>query len=278
MFLVPAFVIYVAVIVIPILYSLFISMHDWNGVGEMKFLGLGNYIQLFTADEVFQKSLVNTIIWVLLTIVVTTSISLLFAVMLNKKFAGRTLFRGLLYFPCVIAPIAVSIIWRWMYDPNIGFFNWFFDAIGLSYRQTWISDPKVSLYALFVAAIWQMIGQPMILFLAGLQTIPGEIQEAAFIDGANSIQQFFRITIPMLKETFVMVLATLIVNAINVYDIICGLTNGGPNNATQVLSTYMYTQTFQYNHVGTGTAVACVMLLISLVVIVPYVSFSARDE
>lgn len=277
LFLIPAFVIYVSIIVFPVIYSFFISLHDWNGIKEMNFVGMQNYTKLIVEDEVFQLAFKNTVIWVFLTIVATTSIALWFAVMLNKKFKGRTFFRGLFYFPCVIAPIAVSLIWQWMYEPNIGFFNWFFQALGIDYKQTWISDPDVSLYALFFAALWQMIGQPMILFLAGLQTIPAEMEEAAVIDGANGVQKFINITIPMLKESFVMVLATLIVNAINVYDMIKGLTNGGPNNATQVLSTYMYTQTFQYNNVGYGTAIACIMLVVSLVVIVPYVMFSAKE-
>jgi len=276
-FLIPAFVIYLSVIIFPALYSIVISMSDWNGAGQMTFVGLKNYIELFTADEVFHKALTNNLIWIALTVAVTTTAALLLAVALNKKFFGRTFFRGLYYFPCVIAPIAVSIIWRWMYDPNIGFFNWFFESVGTSFHQNWLSSPWASLFALFLAALWQMIGAPMILFLAGLQAISSDYIEAARIDGANGIQVFFRITVPLLKETFVIVLATLIVDAINVYDIVRGLTNGGPNNATQMLSTYMYTQTFMYNNVGKGTAVACVMLIACLIIVVPYVRFSARE-
>lgn len=276
-FLMPALIIYLSVIIIPALYSIVISLNDWNGAGAMTFVGLKNYIELFTTDEVFRKALTNNLIWIILTVAVTTTVALLLAVALNKKFFGRTFFRGLYYFPCVIAPIAVSIIWRWMYDPNIGFFNWFFEATGTSFHQNWLSSPRASLFALFFAALWQMVGAPMILFLAGLQAISPEYIEAARIDGASGVQVFFHITIPLLKETFVIVLATLIVDAINVYDIVRGLTNGGPNNATQMLSTYMYTQTFMYNNVGKGTAVACVMLIACLIIVVPYVRFTARE-
>ena len=276
-FLMPALIIYLSVIIIPALYSIVISLNDWNGAGAMTFVGLKNYIELFTTDEVFRKALTNNLIWIILTVAVTTTVALLLAVALNKKFFGRTFFRGLYYFPCVIAPIAVSIIWRWMYDPNIGFFNWFFEATGTSFHQNWLSSPRASLFALFFAALWQMVGAPMILFLAGLQAISPEYIEAARIDGASGVQVFFRVTIPLLKETFVIVLATLIVDAINVYDIVRGLTNGGPNNATQMLSTYMYTQTFMYNNVGKGTAVACVMLIACLIIVVPYVRFTARE-
>jgi len=148
-FIVPALIIYLSVIVIPIGYSLFISLHEWNGIEKMNFVGLKNYVDLITADEIFHLAIKNNLIWIVLTIVLTTSISLLFAVMLNSKFKGRALFWGLYYFPCVVAPIAVSIIWQWMYDPNIGFFNSFFKLLGLDYFQQWISQPKTSLYAVF---------------------------------------------------------------------------------------------------------------------------------
>lgn len=277
-FLIPAMVIYLSVIVIPVLYSLIISLFKWNGVAEMEFVGLGNYITLFTADATFLIALKNNLIWIVLTVCVTMTVALGFAVLLNKQFKGRTVFRALFYFPCVIAPIAVAIIWRWIYNPNIGFINQFCKALGINFKQTWISDPKVSLYAIFVASVWQGIGQPMILFLAGLQSVPVEVLEAATIDGAGPVKKFFLVTIPLMKQTFVMVLATLITAAMKVYDIVQGLTGGGPNNSTQVLGTYMYSQTFQYNNVGMGTAVACVMVLMMMVVIVPYVSFTAKEK
>lgn len=278
LFLVPAGIIYLSVIVVPVFYSFYISLFKWNGIGEKEFLGLSNYINLFRSDPVFLTSIKNNLIWIVLTIFVTMTISLGFAVILNKQFRGRTFFRGFFYFPCVIAPIAVSIIWRWIYNPNVGFINQFFKAIGSDFSQSWISDPKVSIYAIFVAALWQAVGQPMILFLAGLQAVSPDVLEASRIDGASGIKQFFRITVPLLKESFVIVIATLIVSAMKVFDVIQGLTGGGPNNATQMLSTYMYSQTFQYNNVGIGTTIACVMVIMMLVVIVPYVSFTAKED
>lgn len=277
-FMIPAAIIYLSVIVVPVFYSLFISLFKWNGVSDKEFVGLGNYINLFTNDPTFMIALRNNLIWIVLTICVTMTVSLGFAVLLNKKFRGRTVFRAFFYFPCVIAPIAVAIIWRWIYNPNIGFINEFCEALGIGFKQTWISDPKVSLYAVFIAALWQGIGQPMILFLAGLQSVSPDVLEAATIDGAGPVRKFFSVTVPLMKETFVMVIATLIVAAMKVYDIVQGLTGGGPNNATQMLATYMYSQTFQYNNVGMGTAVACVMVVMMMVVIVPYISFTAKEK
>lgn len=277
-FLLPALIIYLSVIVIPTFYSFFISLTEWNGIGEMKFIGLGNYIDLFSNDEVFLIAIKNNLIWIVLTLLVLMTVALGFAVILNKQFRGRTFFRGFFYFPCVIAPIVVSIIWRWIFNVDSGFINQFAEAIGIDFRQSWLSNPKVSLYAIFVAALWQGIGQPMILFLAGLQTVPTDVLEASVIDGTNKPKQFFYITLPLLKETFVIVIATLIVAAMKVYDMVQGLTGGGPSNATQMLSTYMYSQTFLYNNVGKGTAVSCIMVIIMLLVIVPYVSFTAKEE
>ena len=277
-FMIPAAVIYLSVIVVPVFYSLYISLFKWNGVSDKEFVGMGNYINLFTNDSTFLIALKNNLIWIVLTICVTMTVSLGFAVLLNKQFRGRTVFRAFFYFPCVIAPIAVAIIWRWIYNPNIGFINEFCEALGINFKQTWISDPNVSLYAIFFAALWQGIGQPMILFLAGLQSVSPDVLEAATIDGAGPVRKFFSVTVPLMKETFVMVIATLIVAAMKVYDVVQGLTGGGPNNATQMLATYMYSQTFQYNNVGMGTAVACVMVVMMMVVIVPYVSFTAKEK
>lgn len=190
----PAAIIYLSVIVVPVFYSLFISLFKWNGIGEKAFVGLDNYINLFKSDTVFHTAIINNLIWIVLTIFVTMTISLAFAVILNKKFRGRTFFRGFFYFPCVIAPIAVAIIWRWIYNPNTGFINQFFELIGIDFSQTWISDPRVSIYAVFIASLWQAIGQPMILFLAGLQAVSPDVLEAATIDGAGGVKKFFYIT------------------------------------------------------------------------------------
>ena len=277
-FIIPALVIYLSVIVVPVFYSIIISLNKWNGVAPMEFVGLGNYVNLFTNDKTFLIALRNNLLWIVMTIVITMSVALGFAVMLNHKCRGRTVFRALFYFPCVVAPIAVAIIWRWIYNPNIGFINQFFKLLGINFKQTWISDPKASIYAVFAASLWQAIGSPMLLFMAGLAAVPSEILEAAWVDGATPVKRFFLVTVPLLKNTFVIVIANLITAAMKVYDIVAGLTDGGPNNSTQMLGTYMYSQTFQYNNVGMGTAVAVVMVLMMLVVIVPYVTFTAKEK
>jgi ABC-type sugar transport system permease subunit len=277
LFLAPAGIIYLSVVMIPVLYSLVISLFKWNGIAAMEFVGLNNFVTLFQ-DSIFTKAILNNLIWIILSFLATMSVSLGLAIMLNKQFAGRTFFRGFFYFPAVIASIAVAIIWRWIYNPSYGFINQLFKTLGSGFQQSWISSPTASLYAIFVASLWQSVGQPMIFFLAGLQTVPVDVLEAATIDGAGNLRRFVAITIPMMKETFVIVIANLIVGAMKVFDVVMGLTAGGPNNATQMMSTYMYSQTFRYNNVGYGTAIAILMVVFMMVVIVPYISFTARKD
>jgi ABC-type sugar transport system permease subunit len=152
LFLVPAGVIYLSVVIIPVFYSAVISLFKWNGIAEMQFAGLDNFFTLFK-DPVFDMALKNNLIWIILTLFVTMTVALVFAVMLNKPFAGRTFFRGFFYFPAVIASIAVAIIWRWIYNPNVGFINQLLKLFGDGYQQEWISSPTVSIYAIFFASL-----------------------------------------------------------------------------------------------------------------------------
>ena len=271
----PALIIYLSVIIFPIGYSLYISAHAGNGIAKMKFVGIDNYIKMFK-DPVMWISLKNTLIWILLTVLVTITVALILALLLSKAFRGRTFFRAFFYFPCVISGISVAIIWRWIYNPQIGFINQFTKALGINFSQTWLSNEKVALYGLFAASLWQAVGQPMILFIAGIQAVPEDILEAADIDGAGKVRKFFSITAPLIKETFIMVISTLVIAAMKVYDIVKGLTDGGPNNSTQVLASYMYNQVYQYNNIGYGTAIAIFMVIIMLVIIVPYLVFTAK--
>ena len=279
LFLLPAFIIFSSVVIAPTIYSFYLSFFSWNGIGEKTFVALDNYLNLFLEDAVFLTALKNNFVWILLTIVFTVSLSLMLAVVLNRSFKGRVVYRAIFYVPYMLSWVVVGVIWKWMYNPNMGFINEFFEMIGLeSLKVSWLSEPKIALYCVYFAALWQGVGQPMILFLSGLQTIPTDILEAATIDGASRVKAFFYITIPMLKETFVVVFATLIIAAMKLYDIIKVMTGGGPGNATETLATYMYSQTFMYNNFGKGSAVASTMFLMMILIIVPYVIYTAKED
>ena len=278
-FLLPAFIIYTSVVIGPTLYSAYLSLFKWNGIGPKEFVGLRNYINLFTKDKIFLISIENNLKWIVLTLVITMAIALGFALLFNQNFKGRTFFRSYFYFPYTLSFIMIAIVWRKIYDPSTGFLNEFLRAINLGdFTSTWTADPNIALYCVFAAAAWQGIGQPMILFLTGLQTVSVEVVEAATIDGAGKIRLFFSIIVPLMKETFVIVIATLVIVSMKVYDVILGMTGGGPANSTQTLGTYMRAQTFLYNHFGIGTAIAIVMLLVMLLIIVPYMIFTARAD
>jgi ABC-type sugar transport system permease subunit len=278
-FLLPAFLIYTSVVIGPTLYTIYLSFFKWNGVSPKVFVGLNKYINLFSKDKLFWLSLKNNLIWVVLTLVIIMALALAFALLFNREFKGRAFFRSYFYFPYTLSSILVAITWKKMYDPSIGILNESLRALNLGdFTSTYTANPKIALYCIFVAATWQGIGQPMILFLTGLQTVPKEIVEAAKIDGAGPINSFFLITVPMMKETFFIVIATLIISSMKVYDIILGMTGGGPANSTHTLATYMRTQSFLYTHYGTGAAIAVVMFLIMLLIIVPYMYFLSRTE
>jgi len=278
LFLLPALVIYILIIVIPSLYSLYLSGFKWDGIGKKVFVGLKNYSQLFIGDKVFMTGLTNNIIWTILTLVFTVFAALMLAVVLNRDFKGRVVYRGLFYFPYVLSGIVVAIIWIWIYQPQLGFLNGFLRAVGLgSLAHLWLSDPKIALYSVYVASLWQGVGAPMVLFLAGLQTVPQDCLEAATIDGAGKFTTFIRITIPLLKETFVIIFATQIVAAMKVFDIIIAMTGGGPAQSTQTLATYMYQQTFTFSNLGSGSAIAWIMVIALTIIIIPYVLYMAKE-
>ncbi|MCL2864984.1 MAG: sugar ABC transporter permease [Lachnospiraceae bacterium] len=279
LFLVPAFLIYTSVIIYPVFNSIWVSLHSWSGMDAMVFIGLENFRVLFFEDNVFWTALRNNLTWMILTLLFMVSASLGLALLLSANYVGRTFFRGVFYFPFVLSGILVGIIWRWMYHVNFGFFNEFLTLIGLGdFTQTWLGDPDGALFYVFIAALWRGVGAPMILFIAGLQAIPKDILESAEIDGAGKIKTFFSIKLPLLKETFIIVLATQIIGSMGVFDIIVSTTDGGPGNATQVLATYMVQQTFSFNNMGMGAALSTIMLLIMMIVIVPYILFTTKER
>lgn len=278
LFLFPALIIYFTIIVIPALYSLFLSFHSWKGgKSEKVFIGFANYINLFK-ESIFKVAIRNNLIWVILTMVISVSVALLFALLLNKKFGGRTFVRAVLYFPYILSGVIVGMIWCWVYQPQFGLYNSIVSMLGLdSLKHSWLADTKTSFYAIYVGSMWHTVGQPMVLFLAGLQAVPQDLIEAAKIDGANKFQIFFNVTIPQLKETFFIVYATQFIHALKVYDIVKTMTNGGPAESTNTLATLMVKQTFDFANFGKGAAISWVMITILIVAIVPYVIKMSKD-
>lgn len=279
LFLAPALLVYVVFLVYPMLWSLWVSLYEWDGLSDnMVFIGLGNYARILLADEIAQLALWNNVLWTVGTLIVPTGIGLVLALALNRRFRGSVVFRTIFYSPAVLPLVAVGLIWSWMYNPNFGAVNLALKAMGLGWlARGWLSDYDTALAATFVTNVWSHVGFPMILYLAGLQAIPRDYYEAAKLDGANAWQSFRHVTLPGLKETHVIVLSLSVIQAFKVFDIIYTMTYGGPGRVTQVLGTWMYFQTFQYYNAGYGAALAWVIALIVLVIAIPYIRRMSRN-
>lgn len=277
LFLLPAFVLYCTFVVYPMIYSFAISLTSWDGLAPVKvFVGLANYGRIFR-DPIAQLAIENNLIWTAATLIIPTTLGLLLAVALNQRIAGTTIFRSIFYAPGILPLVAVASIWGWMYNPQYGAVNALLGAVGLrGLEHGWLADFNTALPATIATAIWQSIGFPMLLYLAGLQGIPNEQYEAARIDGAGALQRFRYITLPGLHETHVVVITLAIIGSFKVFDIIYAMTYGGPGQATQVLATWMYFNTFQYYHAGYGSALAWTIAIVSLVVTIPYIRLMAR--
>lgn len=281
-FLAPALAAYLVFVVGPMIESVRLSFFEWSGFqgAPQEFVGLKNYVRIFTQDPVFWTAVSNTIIWVVLSLIIPVGLGLVLAVALNRPLFGRNAFRSLFYIPGVLAPIAIANMWRWMYNPNFGVgvtLAEMFNAPWLAEIQ-WLGDKNLALYSIFAAFVWQIAGTNMVLFLAGLQSVVPEHVEAAKLDGANAWQVFRNVTLPALRPITVVVVVLTIINSIKVFDLIVGMTGGGPAQQTQVLALWSFTQSFGNHEYGMGNAIATVLLVLTLIIVVPYMVWTARQE
>jgi raffinose/stachyose/melibiose transport system permease protein len=277
----PAVVLYGYFIAYPMVDAIRLSFFRWSGfrTEEPVFVGFDNYVRMLTQDPVFWRALLNSVLWVVLSLLVPLLISLLLAIGLNRQLLGRNLLRSVFYLPAVFAAITVAAMWRWIYNPTLGLVNQFLESVGLgAWTQTWLGDPQFAFGSVFVASVWQAVGFGMVLLLAGLQNVPQELVEAARIDGANAWQVFRNVTIPALRPTIVVVVILTIINSLKVFDLVVGMTGGGPAQSTQVLALWSYTQSFTNHSFGQGGAVATVLLLVSLALVIPYLAWTMKGE
>ncbi len=238
---------------------------DYDGFKQMNFVGFQNYIDMFS-DGYFTVSLKNNILFTLITVPLTLVVSLLLAVGVNSVRAGSKVFRMLFFFPYITSMVAVGIIWTLLFNPKVGPINNMLRAVGIANPPGWLLSTTWALPAIMIVQIWKMSGYYMIIFLAGLQGIPTQLYEAAKIDGANKLQLFFNITLPMLSPTTFLVMILLVINSFQVFDLVSIMTEGGPGRATNVLVYRIYQEGFKYNHFGYASAEAYFLFAIILVV------------
>ncbi|HKL59708.1 MAG TPA: sugar ABC transporter permease [Sphaerochaeta sp.] len=244
---------------IPIVSSFYLSFTDWSLLGSPVFLQFENYRELFQSEE-FLTIILNTFQFSFLYVVGSIVLGLALASLINVQFRGISFFRAAIYLPVVTSAVAVGIIWNWMLGPTYGLINNVIAAFGIT-PPYWLGDMKLSLTTVASVQVWKMSGYYMILFLAGLQNIPGETLESAKVDGANAIQSFFRITLPMLMPTVFFVLTIAIIDSFKNFELIYAMTKGGPGNSSNTLVYDVYLNAFVYYRVGFASAIAYVLLV-----------------
>jgi ABC-type sugar transport system permease subunit len=277
-FLAPALVIYGVFLVGPMVASFWYSLTSWNGVGKAHFIGLKNYQSVFTNSGTL-TALRNTGIWAVVMVVAPAGIGLGLANLLRGRGWWKGPAQALVYLPGVLPMVGVALIWGWMYNPDFGFINSLLSKVGLgSLNIDWLGSQTTALPALLVATIWVSLGFPMILYLAGLQSISPDLYEAARVDGCSRWQVFRNVSVPGLRESHVIVIALETIGSLQVFAMVYALTAGGPGNNTQVLGTWVYYNIFSFHQVGYGSAVGWLLAAMGLLVTIPYVLWMVRDQ
>ncbi|WP_080832868.1 carbohydrate ABC transporter permease [Cohnella massiliensis] len=265
--LLPSLVLYALFVFVPVVWSAYYSFFNWSGIGEAKFHGAKNYVELVN-DPVFWHSLKNNVIFVLASVLGQVPIALVLAIVLHKSNGLQRFLRSAVFMPMVLSSVVIGMIWQYIYHPQIGILNFLLDAVGLgSWKLQWLSDPNIAIYALLPPLIWNFVGLYLIIFISALQNIPGEIHDAAKIDGVSGARKLFSVTLPMIWGTIQVALILCISGSLKSFDLVYVMTKGGPAHATELLATYMYNSTFSTYRYGYGSAISTAIVIISLLFI-----------
>lgn len=277
LFSLPSFVFYTVFIVVSVCGTIRYSFTDFSGIGQAHFIGIDNYVRLFK-DELFLKSLSNTLIILVVSFVLILPISFFLAYVLDIDFKGSVLAKAFNFTPYIIAPIIVGTIWVFILDPTMGVLNNVLRTLGLEKLQReWIGGNTLTPYSIGVVYAWQSIGYYATILLAGLKTVPGDLYEAASVEGANAWQSLRYITLPMIKESIIIVIVLSINGALKIFELVYQMTNGGPNHKSETAVTYMYYIMFKSGKYSYGSAIAVMLLAICMVFTFAYIK-NARDK
>jgi raffinose/stachyose/melibiose transport system permease protein len=279
LFLAPALVVFLAFVIYPILQSVYYSLFNWKGFGPaVDFIGLDNYVSILS-DTIFLKAVGNGLLIVLMSLGIQLPMSLALALMVGRDLPGRAVFRTIFFMPYVLSEVITAITWLGLYnpDPDRGFINALLVLIPGVKAQPWLGDTSTVLACLFVVLTWKYFGLHMLLYMAGVQNIPAEVEEAARIDGANRRQLLTYITVPLLGSTIRTSVYLSVVGSLQQFILVWIMTKGGPVNASEVMATYMYRFGFVRFWLGYGCAVALVMFLICLIFSLIYQYMAAHQ-
>ncbi len=245
-------------IVIPVIFSFYLSFCDWDLLSKIRFVGLSNYSKLFL-DSSFGLILKNTFVFAVSTALISIILPLILASILNNKIRGTEFFKTAYFLPFITPMIVAALVWEWIFDPGNGLLNFV-----LRTHINWLYDTDTAMIALIIVSSWKLIGYNMLIFLSGFSGINQDVYEAAKIDGASQLQTFFEITIPLLSPTILFVLIITTISSFQVFDLIYLMTQGGPMESTNVLVYWVYKNAFEYFNVGAASAGAYILFLIVL--------------
>jgi multiple sugar transport system permease protein len=245
---------------VPVVATFVLSFMKYDMLTQPTFVGLGNYITMFS-DPIVWEVTKNTALYTILTVPVGMCISLLLAVMLDQKIAFRRFYRAAFFLPSITSMVVVAIVWQWIYNPEFGIMNYFLSLFGIQ-GPKWLLDSRTSLVSLAIVGIWKSAGYNMIIFLSGLQGISTSYYEAAKLDGAGLWQQFRYITLPLLKPTTFFIFVMAVISSFQVFDQVMLMTEGGPGRSSSVLVHYLYQNAFQYFKLGYACAIAYLLFFI----------------
>ncbi|NPV85790.1 MAG: sugar ABC transporter permease [Anaerolineae bacterium] len=262
---------YAVIVIIPLTSSFYYSLTNWNGFSKTSdFVGLANFAKV-SRDPLFLNAIRNTVIWMVAAIVVPSGFGLAIALVLHQGVRGANFFKSLFYLPICLSLAVIGQVWIWVYHPDWGLLNEILRLIGLQEAtKAWLANPGTALPAVITAWSWQQVGLAMVIYLAGLTSIPAELTEAAEIDGANYRNLLRYVIIPLLSPATVVVIALSIINSLKSFDIVYIMTQGGPFHKSDTLAMFMYVESFKKYYMGYGSAISVVLFLIALVVIIFY--------
>jgi raffinose/stachyose/melibiose transport system permease protein len=279
LYLLPAFVVYGAFFLLPLYRIVQYSFLKWDGFSEKKWVGLANYERL-AHDPLFWQAFRHNIAWMVAGMTVPTIIGLALAIVLVRQpMHGRTYYRAVFFLPQVLASIVVAIIWQWIYSPSSGALDAVLRDVGLGrFQEAWLGSTTWALPAIFLAWAWTAYGLSMVIFIAALQSVDEEYFEAAKIDGASRLQQLRHVLLPFVRRPMTVVILVNAIGALQVFDLVFVITNGGPANATLVLSVYVYQNVFQILDVGYGSANAVALGLAIVIASMLFLRLRAMAE
>lgn len=261
LFLAPNLLIFTLYIITPAIMGIYYSFTRFDGLHDPVFIGFENYVELFTDDDKFLAALFNTIKYVVATVPLIYIIALALAMIIIQEIRAKAFFRATFYWPVMISFIVVGVMWQWIFGDTFGIFNAVLEKIGVGSIQT-LTNPRFAWWGAVFIMTWSKVGYYMIIFIGGLLSIPTSLYEAARIDGANKVQTFFRITLPIIKPTSLMVVILATMQVFKVYPMIVTFTNGGPYDATRFIVQHIYEAAFQSYEIGYASAMSVVMLVV----------------